>query len=134
MNILLDTHLILWALNDDPKLPKRARSLILNPENTIYYSVVSVWEVSLKHAVRPDNVELDAREFTAYCQRAGFVPLDLTDKHVHASETLTRPEDAPRHSDPFDRLLLAQAKAERFFFLTHDSKFPGYQERCILAV
>ena len=50
MNLLLDTHIALWALNDDPSLSEKAKELILDPDNTIYYSMVSVWEVLLKHS------------------------------------------------------------------------------------
>ena len=60
--------------------------------------------------------------------------LEIRDKHVFAVETLTRPENAPRHADPFDRMLVAQAKAERMTLLTHDALIPYYEEKCILAV
>ena len=51
MNILLDTHILIWALNDDPRLPEKARDLILDEGNVVYYSSVSIWEVSIKHAI-----------------------------------------------------------------------------------
>ena len=57
MNILLDTHMAIWALLDSPKLTPKARQLITDPDNTIYYSVVSVWEVLLKHSGHPDNMD-----------------------------------------------------------------------------
>lgn len=132
MNILMDTHMLLWALGEDERLSEKARGFILDPGNTLYYSVVSVWEVAIKHALHPDNVKLTGKEMADYCQQAGFLPLELRDKHVFALEGLRRDENAPRHNDPFDRILLSQAKAENMSFLTHDTMFLGYGESCVL--
>ncbi len=134
MNLLLDTHIAIWALNDDPALSEKARKLILDPDNTIYYSTVSVWEVLLKHTRRPGNIPFDESDFSEGCREAGFVPLSLTDKHVLAVHTLSRPNYIKEHNDPFDRLLLAQAKVENFSFLTHDELIPGYEEKCVIPV
>lgn len=134
MNLLLDTHILIWALNEDPKLSEKARSLILDPDNAIYYSSVSIWEVAIKHALHPDNVQFSGKELSQYCQEAGFLPIEMRDKHVYALETITRADDAPAHHDPFDRILIAQAKAENLSFLTHDSLIPYYNETCIVPV
>ena len=134
MNLLLDTHIAVWALNDDPALSEKARALILDPDNTIYYSTVSVWEVLLKHQRHPENIPFDEAAFSEGCREAGFVPLGLADKHILAMHSLQRPENAPAHSDPFDRLLLAQAKVENLSFLTHDKRMPGYEEKCVISV
>ena len=134
MNLLLDTHIAIWALNDDPALPQKARELILDPDNTIYYSTVSVWEVLLKHARRPESIPFDEKDFCEGCGEAGFVPLSLVDKHILAVCTLSRPDNVKEHHDPFDRLLLAQAKVENLSFLTHDELIPAYGEKCIIPV
>lgn len=134
MNLLLDTHILIWALNDDPRLPKKARDLILDSDNAIYYSAVSIWEVAVKHAIHPENVTFTGKELSQYCQEAGFLPVELRGKHVYALETLTRPDNAPAHHDPFDRILVAQAKAENLSFLTHDTLIPYYHEKCIISV
>lgn len=134
MNLLLDTHIAIWALNDDPSLSEKARKLILDPDNTVYYSTVSVWEVLLKHSRRPDNIPFDEKDFSEGCREAGFVPLSLADKHILAVHTLSRSDGTKEHNDPFDRLLLAQAKVENLSFLTHDEFIPGYMEKCIIAV
>ena len=63
MNLLLDTHIAIWALNDDASLSEKARNLILDPDNTIYYSTVSVWEVLLKHSRRPEHIPFDEKAF-----------------------------------------------------------------------
>ena len=134
MNLLLDTHIAIWALNDDPKLSEKARELILDPDNTIYYSTVSVWEVLLKHARRPENIPFDEKDFSEACKEAGFFSLALVDKHILAVHTLFRPGNLKAHNDPFDRLLLSQAKVENLSFLTHDELITGYEEKCIIPV
>ena len=134
MNLLLDTHIAIWALNDYAALSEKARNLILDPDNTIYYSTVSVWEVLLKHSRRPDNIPFDEKDFAEGCRDAGFVPLSLSDKHILAVCSLTRPTNAREHNDPFDRLLLSQAKVENLSFLTHDELISGYEERCVISV
>ena len=134
MNLLLDTHIAIWALMDSPSLSDKARLMILDPDNTVYYSTLSVWEVQLKHEARPDQLPFTAEDFSAGCRQAGFITLPLRDKHVFAVASLTRAEDAKPHKDPFDRLLLAQAKVENLRFLTHDELIPSYGERCIIPV
>lgn len=134
MNLLLDTHIAIWALNDDDALSEKARALILDPDNTIYYSTVSVWEVLLKHARRPNAIPFDEADFSEACREAGYVPLNLAGKHILAVHTLSRPIDAKEHNDPFDRLLIAQAKVENLSFLTHDELIPDYQEKCVISV
>ena len=134
MNLLLDTHIAIWALNDDTELSEKARELILDPYNTIYYSTISVWEVLLKHSRRPDNIPFDEKDFSEGCREAGFVPLALTDKHILAVCSLCRPAGIKEHNDPFDRLLLAQAKVENMSFLTHDELIAGYQEKNVIPV
>ncbi|MBQ4187480.1 MAG: type II toxin-antitoxin system VapC family toxin [Firmicutes bacterium] len=134
MNLLLDTHIAVWALNDDPALSEKARELILDPDNTIYYSTISVWEVLLKHSRHPENIPFTEKDFSEGCREAGFVPLALSDKHILAVSSLSRPANLKEHNDPFDRLLLAQAKVENLSFLTHDELIPGYNEKSIIPV
>lgn len=134
MNILLDTHIILWALYGDDHLPDKARKLIIDPSNTIFYSSVSTWEVLLKHDRKPGELHYDLQRFLDGCLGAGFSPLNLCDRHIAAVETLERPETVPEHNDPFDKLLLAQAKTENLLFLTHDRKIDQYDEPCVFLV
>lgn len=134
MNLLLDTHIAIWALDDSPMLSSKARELILTPDNTIYYSTVSVWEVMLKHNRRPEDIPFDEKDFSEGCRLAGFNPLGLADKHVLADNSLMRPGNVKEHNDPFDRLLIAQAKVENLSLLTHDELIPDYNEKCIIPV
>ena len=134
MKILLDTHILLWLFFEDHFLSESAREMIRNDENEIYYSVVSVWEVAVKHAVRPEKMFLSGEKFASLCYDSGFDALPLTDRHVFALETLKRAADAPPHKDPFDKMLIAQAKAEGALFLTHDKMLPYYNEECVRLV
>lgn len=134
MRLLLDTHILLWALTDDPLLPSAVRTLILDESNEIAYSVASTWEVSIKHSLHPDRMKVGASQIVGFCEEAGFEPLPLCNRHVAALETLRRPGDAPRHNDPFDRIMVAQAKADNLLFVTHDALIAHYDEPCILPV
>ena len=134
MNLLLDTHILIWALNDDYRLPEKAKEMILDENNAIYYSSVSIWEVAIKHAIHPENVEFTGKELSDYCRQAGFLPVEMRDKHVFSLETITRAEGAPPHHDPFDRMLIAQAASENMTFITHDKLLTYYEEKCITLV
>ena len=134
MNILLDTHILIWALNEDHRLPEKAKEMILDEDNAVYYSSVSIWEIAIKHAKYPNDVEFSGKELSQFCQEAGFLPVEMRDKHVFALETIKREENAPPHHDHFDRMLIAQAKAENLSFVTHDSLLPYYGEKCIVPV
>ena len=134
MKLLLDTHILLWALTEDSRLSKKAKIFILDESNTIYYSTVSVWEIAIKHSSHPDNVTMTGRELAQWCEEAGYHPLEMRNKHVFSLETLKRQDGAPEHHDPFDRMLIAQAKEENMSFLTHDALLPYYNEKCIVSV
>ena len=134
MKILLDTHIVLWTFYNVENLSDKAKNLIQNPDNTVFYSVVSAWEVLLKHTRHPDDPYYDLNRFWEGCSALGFISLKLDDKHVRMVETLSLSADAPEHRDPFDKLLLAQAKSENIMFLTHDSKMTFYNEPCVICV
>ena len=134
MKILLDTHILLWALTNDPRLCEHARELLLDEKNEIYYSILSLWETELKRLAHPDAIAVTAKELSKYCTKAGYMKLPLQEQHIFALENLRREPDAPVHKDPFDRLLICQVCTEGMMFLTHDALILDYEERCILAV
>ena len=134
MKLLLDTHIILWSLMNPEKLSNVAIDLLQSDNAEIYYSTASVWEVAIKHMAKPESMKLSGSEFADMCKQAGYSKININDDHVKALETITRPASAPKHNDPFDRMLLAQAKAEGMRFVTHDSLIPYYDESCIFPV
>ena len=130
MKVLLDTHIALWTLLDSDKLPIEARNLI-NQENVEpVFSLISMWEI----AIHPDQMPITGAQFLDYCTQAGFQQLMVYEEHILEVEKLKRDENAPSHKDPFDRMLIAQAKAEGITLLTHDSLLAGYNEPCVMTV
>lgn len=127
MNLLLDTHVALWAITDDPRLSAEARIRILDPKIRVFYSVASMWETAIKHSLKPDRIPVSGAEFLHFCEKAGYEGLPLRDRHVLALESLPH-----LHSDPFDRILVAQARAEALLLLTRDSVLAEYGENILL--
>ncbi|MFU8798221.1 MAG: type II toxin-antitoxin system VapC family toxin [Gammaproteobacteria bacterium] len=118
MRLLLDTHILLWWLNDHPALSKQTRTLIQHPDNTIIISTVTAWEITIKKSLgkleAPDNLEEAVRA-------SGFEILPIHFCHALAVGQLPR-----YHDDPFDRLLIAQATVEHLFLVTQDEQFEQY--------
>lgn len=125
MKYLLDTHLLLWWLAANPALSKEARELIAEPENTIFVSAVSLWEIWLKQSL--GKLDLPA-DFEARLGAEGFENLPLKLDHTRGISRLPW-----HHRDPFDRMLLAQASAERLQLLTADTGMDAYGE-CVRLV
>ena len=125
MNILLDTHLILWALYEPSQLPPEARSIIEDPDNWIYFSTLSLWECELKHIRHPDLFAFTAADVESDCFSSGYFQLGLKSRHILNLHRLPSPE-AMNHKDPFDRMLITQATTDHMLFLTHDSRIREY--------
>ncbi|MBS1830437.1 MAG: type II toxin-antitoxin system VapC family toxin [Acidobacteria bacterium] len=118
MRILLDTHLILWWLAENPSLSPQALALIRDPENTIFFSAVSLWEIWLKLSL--GKLRLPS-EFESKLAAESFEHLPLTAAHTRQIALLPW-----RHRDPFDRMLVAQALAEKLTLLTADENVAQY--------
>ena len=134
MKILLDTHIAIWAVLDSTELSDSAKAIILDENNEIYYSAASVWEITIKHMAHPETFLFSGKHLAKGSEANGFISLPIFNKHSAELETLTRSKDAPPHKDPFDRILLAQAKAEGMKFMTHDSLIPYYNEPLVMIV
>ncbi len=107
MRILLDTHILLWAMNDNPKLSEAARKMILDSNNEIYYSTASVWGTTIKHMSKPDKIMINGTRFSEYCRQMGYQMIPVEDKHVQKLETLVYHKEVQDHNDPFDRIMIA---------------------------
>lgn len=123
--ILLDTNVILWALEKDTRLKQSASGLLIDPTSTLYLSIASIWEISIKAAIgklrMPDNLFSILKE-----QRIDL--LNITADHAYAVHSLPR-----LHGDPFDRMLVAQAMLENLTIMTHDKHISAYSVPCILV-
>lgn len=118
MRLLLDTHVVLWALADDPTLSEEARAAIVAGRNTVLVSAASAWEIAIKKTLGKLRAPDDFEEQLAAHR---LEPLPVSVAHALAVEELPH-----HHSDPFDRLLVAQARAEGLTLVTRDSRLPRY--------
>lgn len=134
MKLLLDTHILLWTLNDDPRLSEDAREWIDREDSEIYYSVISPWETEIKYSLHPEMIRTTGEELIHYSDEAGFRCLPLSQRHIGVLPTLRRKDGTPDHKDSFDRIMIAQAKKDGMLFLTHDRLLSGYEEKCIIIV
>lgn len=134
MKLLLDTHILLWALVNDPCLTPKARRLIEDRSNDVYYSIASPWEVQIKHDLHPDELAIDARALEVYCTQAGYAQLPVKVSHICALSHLERSKGAASHKDPFDRIMVCQASVEGMLLLTHDGRIAEYTDPCVFAV
>ena len=119
MNLLLDTHILLWWLDDSPELSSQARNAVADTDNLIILSAVVIWEIRIKQALGKLMI---APNFYEVIKKQAFEMLPITSDHAYAVGEL--PE---HHRDPFDRMLIAQARFEGLTVVTHDAIFKKYQ-------
>ncbi|MBD9440197.1 type II toxin-antitoxin system VapC family toxin [Pseudomonas sp. PDM04] len=124
MRVLLDTHVLLWALADDPKLSGKARTLIDNAAE-IYVSAATFWEMAIK--VGLGKLSVDLEEIRQYCIESGFIELPVSAEHAIAVKDLE-----PHHRDPFDRIIVATAMSEPMKLMTADPIMARYTSLAIL--
>ena len=125
MSYLLDTHTLLWWLSENPILSTEAKTIIATPQNLIFVSAVSAWEISIKKAIGKLEAPDDLEHAIAY---NNFTPLEITIQDGNLAGQLPN-----YHNDPFDRMLIAQAMNNNLTIITKDSKIPQYQVKTILA-
>jgi PIN domain nuclease of toxin-antitoxin system len=126
LNLLLDTHVALWAITDSPKLPLKARELILSPKTNVWISAASVWEIAIKHGLGRGDMPVSGEDAARYFRESGYRFLAVEPEHAVAVEGL-----AAHHQDPFDRILVAQALAEPMRLMTHDPLVARYSDTII---
>jgi PIN domain nuclease of toxin-antitoxin system len=118
LRLLLDTHTLLWALGNPEELVAEARSAIIDPENDIVVSAASTWEIAIKGARGKLRIP---EELSDQIAASGFEELPVTIVHSIEAGALPR-----HHSDPFDRMLIAQAQIEGLTLVTRDQRFADY--------
>ena len=126
MRLLLDTHVLVWCLSGDRKLPPATADLIRNPETEVYFSAASIWEVAIKSAL--GKMRADASAMLKNLVDEGFRELPVMARHTVATVTLPM-----HHRDPFDRLLVAQSRLESLRLLTDDRIMVLYGEPVVLV-
>jgi PIN domain nuclease of toxin-antitoxin system len=126
VNLLLDTHVALWAITDSPKLPKDARELIESPKSSVWISAATVWEIAIKHSLRRRDMPVSSRDALRYFRESGYRFLPVEPEHAAAVEDLVA-----HHADPFDRILVAQALVEPMRLMTQDPMVARYSDTII---
>ena len=122
MNLLLDTHALVWWTENNSRLGKRAKAAIQDDRSTVWISAATIWEISIKAAIgRLDVQSAFEKALPLEMERSGFRALPIAFAHAYAVRHLPL-----HHADPFDRMLIAQAQCEGLTLLTADSQFAGY--------
>ena len=123
MKLLLDTHLLLWAAGQPEYLSAAARAAIDDPQNELFFSAASLWEVAIKCALGREDFRADPRLLRRGLLENGYRELSITSEHAVSIDLLP-----PLHKDPFDRILVAQSIVEGITLLTADpvvAQYPG---------
>lgn len=124
MNLLLDTHVFLWAVENNPNLSPAARAAIQDGGNVVYVSAATAWEIAIKRAI--GKLKTPEGDYLEELNLHRFTPLNITTEHALAVEALP-----PRHKDPFDRMLIAQAQEEHLTIVTRDQRLSLYDTKII---
>ncbi len=128
MNLLLDTHVALWAITDSPRLATRARDLIGSPRSSVWISAATIWEITIKHGLGRGDMPVSGHDALGYFRDSGYRLLAIEPEHAAAIAELP-----PHHQDPFDRMLIAQALTEPMRLITHDATVARYSDSIIVV-
>jgi len=121
VTLLLDTQILLWAVNQPDRLPAVARTLLTNPDNDLLFRPASLWEIAIKNMLGRDDFRVEPRVLRRGLLDNGYAELPITGEHAVNIDSLPR-----LHKDPFDRILLAQAITEGITLLTSDVQVARY--------
>ena len=128
MRLLLDTHLLLWALAEPERLDAQTKSALEDPGNEVLFSAASLWEIAIKAGLGRADFNFDPQRVLQAALETGFVELP-----VCSAAAILVAKLPPHHRDPFDRLLIAQAMSEPVRFYTADPLLPPYSELVTLV-
>jgi PIN domain nuclease of toxin-antitoxin system len=123
MKLLVDTHLLLWAAGQPELLPVAAHDLLADPQNELFFSAASLWEIAIKRGLGREDFKVDPRVLRRGLLDNGYCELPIGSEHAVAVDGLP-----PIHKDPFDRILVAQATVEGIVLVTADpvvAQYPG---------
>ena len=127
MRLLLDTHILLWALTRHRRLNARTRALLVDPANEVLFSAASIWEIAIKARLRRTDFSVQPDQIVRVARESGFEELPV---RAHAAALVA---DLPlHHRDPFDRLLVAQAIIEPVRLYTSDPQLSSYSDLVVL--
>jgi PIN domain nuclease of toxin-antitoxin system len=127
MEYLLDTHTFLWFINGDAQLSKNAREAIGNPDAIKFISIASFWEIAIKVNLGKLSLDMPYNDLRQQVTDNGFEILPITFSHTAELISLDL-----HHRDPFDRIIIAQAKSERLILISKDGNFEKYDQLKLL--
>jgi len=128
LKLLLDTHVLLWAAGQAEKLSEQTRDLLKHPENLLFFSAASIWEIIIKLGLGREDFKVDPYRLRKMLILHGYSEIPVTAEHALKVDSLPL-----LHKDPFDRILLAQARVEGMVLLTCDKQVSQYQESVLLV-
>lgn len=128
MNLLLDTHLLLWAAGQPEKLSAPARELLQEPANQLVFSSASIWEITIKNRLGRSDFSVDPRRLWRMLLANGYRELTVSGEHTIAVDDLPL-----LHKDPFDRILVAQVTVESMLLVTADHVLAEYGQNVRLV-
>ncbi len=128
MRLLLDTHILLWAVGASARLDPAARDAIEDTANEVMFSAASIWEIAIKARLGRDDLNVRPERIAAAAIETGFTELP-----IHADTAASVADLPPHHTDPFDRLLVAQAIADHLRLYTADAQLPPYSDLVTLV-
>ncbi|MFP4100079.1 type II toxin-antitoxin system VapC family toxin [Coleofasciculus sp.] len=126
MNYIIDTHILIWFIEGNTNLSQQAQKLIANPAHNIYVSQASLWEMTIKISIRKLSLSISLSELELFLINNQFKILDAKFSHYEVLQHLPF-----HHQDPFDRLIIAQAKAEDYLIVTNDNRFKLYNVKLV---
>jgi PIN domain nuclease of toxin-antitoxin system len=126
MDLLLDTHTFIWFINGDQSLPNKVIAQIKNIENRCFLSIASIWEIAIKMKLNKLQLKSEFNEIVKICSENEIIILPIAFEHIQELNSL-----AFYHRDPFDRLIIAQAIAEKLTVLTKDENFNLYKVKSL---
>ncbi|NUM37386.1 MAG: type II toxin-antitoxin system VapC family toxin [Candidatus Brocadiae bacterium] len=128
MKLLLDTHILLWAAGQPEKLSKSAKELLLTVDNNLFFSAASIWEIIIKLQLCREDFKVNPYRLRKMLLMHGYIELGIEVEHILCITSLPL-----LHKDPFDRLLIAQAKSEGMLLVTVDETIAKYQESILFV-
>jgi len=121
MNLLIDTHVLVWFITDNRKLPKKTKTIIENKKNNCFVSIASFWEIGIKNSIGRLNLNSDLNTIFQIIDETGFDILPFTINHILINANLEF-----HHQDPFDRIIIAQSLSENMTIISKDRQFQNY--------
>jgi len=122
MDLLLDTHAVIWFITEDSLLPLKTKKIIENVENNCYVSIATFWEIAIKHSLGRLNLKTNLENLFQLILTSGFTILPITLNQILENSSLPF-----HHNDPFDRIIISQALCEDLKIVSKDGQFKKYK-------